>query len=592
MAGSAVEQRLAAILAADAAGYSRLMGDDAHATVAALDDCRAVFREHVVANGGRVVDTAGDSVLAAFELATKAVQAATAIQTDLAAFNEPIAEARRMRFRIGIHLGEVLHKTDGTVYGDGVNIAARLESLAVPGGVCVSANVHEVCQGKVEARFVDAGEHSVKNIARPVHAWRIAIGDADDELAAIAPAAVEPITDRPSIVVLPFDNMSRDAEQEYFSDGICEDVITELSKVPGLFVIARNSAFVYKGKAHNLPDVAAALGVRYVLEGSVRKAGNRVRVTAQLIDGASGGHLWAERYDRELEDIFAVQDEVTEAIVSQLSLRLAPEDERRAGSHGTSNMAAWDLYLRGREIAWTLTPATAIEAVRILRQVVSLDADFAAPHAMLGFTLVSQHMNGWSGAGETTLGDGIAEAETAVRLDAREPLAHFAHALGLQFAGRQEEAIAAGQRALAINANFPHAHGVIGSANLSLGRAEDSLRHLGTAMRLDPFHPNVLLHLSALGHYMLGNYQESRALLEQRMALKVETDSTPFVLAACCGRLGEPEAARQAWAQVFQANPDFSIARRRRIPFYRDMQHFEDIVDGVRLAGIDPDSTP
>ncbi|MDP6954274.1 MAG: adenylate/guanylate cyclase domain-containing protein, partial [Alphaproteobacteria bacterium] len=325
-------------------------------------------------------------------------------------------------------------------------------------------------------------------------------------------------------------------EQEYFPDGISEDVITELSKVPGLFVIARNSAFVYKGSAHNLPDVAAALGVRYVLEGSVRKVGNRVRVTAQLIDGASGGHLWAERYDRELEDIFAVQDEVTEAIVSQLSLRLAPEEKESASRHGTSNMAAWDLYLRGRESAWTLTPGSAIEAVRILRQVLSLDADFAAAHAMLGFTLVSQYMNGWGGVDETTLADGIAEAETAVRLDAREPLGHLAN-----------------------------------------------------AMRLDPFFPNVLLHLSALGHYMLGDYQGSRSLLEQRMALKVETDSTPFVLAACCGRLGEPEAARKAWQQVFQANPDFSIARRRRVPFYRDMRHFEDIVDGVRMAGIDPE---
>ncbi len=590
MTGSAVEQRLAAILAADVAGYSRLMGDDAHATVAALDDCRAVFREHIAAAGGRVVDTAGDSVLAAFELATKAVQASLAIQDGLAAFNAPLSEDRRMRFRIGIHLGEVLHKSDGTVYGDGVNIAARLESLAVPGGVCISANVHEVCQGKVEADFRDAGEHSVKNIARPVHAWRIAIGEDEAEPAG-APEAVAPITDRPSIVVLPFSNMSGDGEQEYFSDGITEDIITDISKVSGLFVIARNSSFVYKGKAHDLTEVAAALGVRYVLEGSVRKAGNRVRVTAQLIDGASGGHLWAERYDRELEDIFAVQDEVTAAIVEQLSLRLSPQ-QQGASRHGTSNLAAWDLYVRGREILWNLTPGSATKAARILRQVVALDPDFAAAHAMLGFTRTSQYMNGWGDAPETGLADGFAESEAAIALDDREPLGHFARALTLQYAGRTEEAVAAAKRAIAINANFIHGHAVLGSAMLGLGQAEAALENLHTAMRLDPHHPDVLLHLCAMAHYMLGQYEQSRARLEQRLALEVETDSSPFLLAACFGRLGQPDAAAQAWRQVFQANPDFSVAQRREHAFYRDKQHFDDIVEGIRMAGIDPDSTP
>jgi TolB-like protein len=398
--------------------------------------------------------------------------------------------------------------------------------------------------------------------------------------------------DRPSIVVLPFDNMSGDPEQSYFSDGISEDVITELSKVPGLFVIARNSAFVYKGKAQNLPDVAVALGVRYLLEGSVRKAGKRVRITAQLIDGHSGGHLWAERYDRELEDIFAVQDEVTDAIVGQLSLKLGPDEKDRVSRHGTTNMEAWDLYLRGREAAWMLTRGSCIEASKILNEVVSLDPGFAAAHAMLGFTRVSQHVNGWDDANKTGLADGLADAETAIGLDSEEPLGHFAHALGLQYAGRLEEALAAGERAVAIDANFSYAHGVIGSSVLFMGRAEAALEHLDIAMRLDPYHPNVLLHLCALAHYMLGDYRRSRTLLEQRMALKVETDSTPFVLAACLGRLGEPEAAAKAWRQVFKANADFSIAQRRQAASYRDIRHFEDIVEGLRLAGIDPDAAP
>ena len=595
MAGPAVEQRLAAILAADVAGYSRLMQDDERATLADLDDCRAVFRARIAAAGGRVVDTAGDSVLAVFALATRAVQAALTIQLDLAARNDPLLEGRRMRFRIGIHLGEVLQKHDGTVYGDGVNIAARLEGLAEPGGVCVSANVHEVAAGKLKARFADAGEHQVKNIEWPVHAWNVAPdGDdgGDDDDAPSTPAKPAPITDRPSIVVLPFDNMSGDPEQEYFSDGISEDVITGLSKVPGLFVIARNSAFVYKGKAHNLPDVAAALGVRYVLEGSVRKAGNRVRITAQLIDGVSGGHLWADRYDRELEDIFAVQDEVTEAIVDQLSLRLGPDDEDRVSRPRTTNMAAWDLFLRGREAAWTLTRGASLEASRMLEEVVSLDRDLAVAHAMLGFMRASQAVNGWTEKGGADLADGIASAETAIRLDPKEALAHFAHALGLQYAGRLEEATAAAERAIALDANLCHAHGVMGSSVLFIGKPEAALHHLDIAMRLDPYFPNVLLHLCALAHYMLGDYQSSRALLEQRMALKVETDSTPFVLASCHGRLGDRQAAARAWRQVFETNADFSVTQRRRSASYRDIRHFDDIVEGLRLAGIDPDTAP
>ena len=580
---------MAAVLAADVAGYSRLMQGDARATVVCLDECRAVFRAQVARAGGRIVDTSGDSVLAVFELATKAVEAAVAIQKDLAAFNDPMPDGRRMRFRIGVHLGEVLHKTDGTVYGDGVNIAARLESLAEPGGICVSANVHDVAADKLEAGFSYAGEHQVKNIARPVRAWRVGAGQGRAER---APAKPAPIDDRPSIVVLPFDNMSGDVEQSYFSDGITEDIITDLAKVPGLFVIARNSAFVYKGKAHNLPDVASALGVRYVLEGSVRKAGNRVRITTQLIDGKTGGHLWAERYDRELEDIFAVQDEVTATIVSQLSVRLGPDTEDEEPRRKERDLEAWDLYLRGREAAWRLTPGANDQASQILTEVVAKDPDFAAAHAMLGFTRLHHFINGWGDNAEAGLAEGLAEAKRAIELNPKEPLAHFTHALALQYAGDLEEAVKAGERAVAANSNHSFSHGVLGSSTLALGRAEEALGHFDMGMRLDPHHPNVLLHLKALCHYMLGDYESSRALLERRLAITLETDSTPFVLAACLGRLGEPEAAKKAWRQVFTVTPDFSVAKRRQTAFYRDKQHFDDIVEGLRLAGIDPDAPP
>jgi len=580
MANPEIEHKLAAVLAADVAGYSRLMQGDAHATVAALDECRAVFRTRVAAAGGRVVDMAGDSVLAVFELATKAVEAAVAIQRELAALNDPLPDSRRMRYRIGIHVGEVLHKTDGTVYGDGVNIAARLESLAEPGGICVSANVHDVAAGKLETGFSYAGEHPVKNIARPVRAWRV--GDGPQE--APKPA---PIEDRPSIVVLPFDNMSGDTEQTYFSDGITEDIITDLSKVPGLFVIARNSAFVYKGKAHNLPAVAAELGVRYVLEGSVRKAGNRVRITTQLIDGNTGGHVWAERYDRELEDIFAVQDEVTATIVGQLSLRLGP-----AQKDDKPDFEAWDLYLRGREAVWVLTQSSVDRGAQILREVVAKDPDFAAAHAVLGFARATQYINGWGDDAASGLEEGLAEIAKAIALDPKEPLAHFAHGIALQYKGKLEQAVEAGQCALAVDPNFAKAHGMLGSAVLALGRPKEALEHLERGARLDPHFPNVVFHLRAMCHYMLGDYESARADLEQRLRLTTETDATPFLLAASLGRLGEPEAAKKAWRQVFVVSPNYSVAKRRQMTIYKDKKHFDDIIEGLRLAGIDPDVTP
>ena len=312
------KRRLAAILAADVAGYSRLMGDDERATMDTLNAYRAIFRQHIADHDGRVVDTAGDSVLAVFGSVVEAVESAVEVQAQIAVSNADLAEPRRMLFRIGINLGDVIEQDDGSLYGDGVNVAARLESLAEPGGICLSESAHMQAEGKVESAFEDIGEHEVKNIAKPVRAYRVAGGDA-------APAAAEPalgIPDKPSIAVLPFTNMSGDAEQDYFSDGITEDLITELSRFRELFVIARNTTFTYKGKAVNVEQVGRDLGVRYVLEGSIRKAGNRVRITAQLIDAKTGGHVWAERYDRVLEDIFELQDEITRQMVGTLGVKL------------------------------------------------------------------------------------------------------------------------------------------------------------------------------------------------------------------------------------------------------------------------------
>ncbi len=386
------ERRLAAILSADVAGYSRLMGDDEEATLRTLTDYREIMRERIEAHAGRVVDSPGDALLAEFPSPVEAVAAAAEFQQRLGQRNDQLAEHRRMEFRIGINLGDVLHK-DGALYGDGVNVAARLESLADPGGVCVSASVREQVGERLGVAFDDMGEHEVKNIARPVHAYRVLASAGAN---AAAPDAALALPDKPSIAVLPFDNMSGDPEQAYFSDGIAEDIITALSKIGGLFVIARNSTFTYKGTAVNVQDVCRDLGVRTVLEGSVRKAGNRVRITAQLIDGATGGHLWAERYDRDLDDIFAVQDEVTAEIVAALEIKLSPGDRAKLARPEPVNVEVYDLILRGREKFMEFSKDAADEAMVLYDRALAIDPGYAPVYARLGQIYVAQGRLGWS----------------------------------------------------------------------------------------------------------------------------------------------------------------------------------------------------
>ena len=348
-----MERRLAAVLIADVVGYSRLIRADEEGTIAALKALRADLVEPAIAqHHGRIVKLMGDGMLAEFASVVDAVRAAAEMQRAVAARNAGLAADERIEFRVGINLGDVVIDGDD-IHGDGVNIAARLEALAEPGGICISDSVYEQVRDRVETPFEDAGEHVVKNIDRPVRVFRVGLGAADPApppVAAVARGGETP--DGPSIVVLPFDNMSRDPDQEYFSDGITEDIITDLSKVPGLFVIARNSAFVYKGKSFNVSDVCRELGVKFALEGSIRKAGNRVRVSAQLIDGAHGGHVWAERYDRDLTDIFEVQDEVTQRTVGALKITLTDAEKAVLEGSGTKNVEAHDCFIRGRALVF------------------------------------------------------------------------------------------------------------------------------------------------------------------------------------------------------------------------------------------------
>ena len=576
------KRRLTAIMAADAVGYSRHMSRDDQGTVAALDAARLLFRAAIEDHSGRVVDMAGDSVLATFDTASGAVAAALDVQAALAQAAVALEKNERLQFRIGVNLGEIIAKADGSVYGDGVNIAARLESLAEPGGVTISGSAHDQVDGRDLATFEFTGEKQVKNIDRPVRTFRAILADS-------APTAPHPPTpaDRPSIVVLPFDNRSGDPEQEYFSDGITEDLITELSKISSLFVIARNSAFTYKGRAVNVPDVATELGVRHVLDGSVRKAGERVRITAQLVDGSTGGQIWTDRYDRDLTDIFAVQDEVTQAIVAELSVTLTADENRRMGKNVTHDMAAYDLYLRGREQAWNHDPTANPIARRLLEEALAIEPNFAVAHAMLGFTYLIDHANEWGDDPEHALEKAGHQATRALELNDDEPIAHFVKALEAMWLKAFDSGIDHAQRAIELDPNFDHAHSALGGLYHYSGQFELALASMQTATRLSPHYSDVFLHIMGQCYYQLRDYPRAVEIFEKRIAANPATDASRVWLAASCGMLGDLERARLEWKTALGHNPDYSLTYRIQVLPYANPADLDHFLEGLCRAGIE-----
>ncbi len=422
-------RKLAAILAADVVGFSRLAGADEDRTLARLRALRSDLIDPTIdVHNGRVVKRTGDGILVEFRSVVDAVRCAIEVQNGMVERNAGLPPERRIEFRIGVHLGDVVEESDGDLMGDGVNIAARLEGIAKPGAICLSVDAYRQVRARLDLAVIDLGETQLKNIAEPVRVYSLEVGVP----AQAKPAAPEkspappPVPDKPSIAVLAFTNMSGDAEQEYFSDGISEDIITDLSRLSNLHVVARNSSFVYKKAAVSVPDVAKALGVRYVLEGSVRKAGNRVRVNAQLIDSTSGGHVWASRFDRELTDIFAIQDEVTKEIVSVLKCKLTIGEQDRLTPKRSVNVEAFEFFLRGREQAWAATRTGNIAARGLLERAIAIDPDYAAAHAVIAMTHVLDYANGFSGDPEYSLQVGLELAQRVVRMDEEEPLGHFA----------------------------------------------------------------------------------------------------------------------------------------------------------------------
>ena len=583
MAEERVQRRLAAILVADVVGYSRLMGHDETGTLAALKAHRKELIEPKSAEyHGRIVKLTGDGTLMEFGSAVDAVLFAVDVQRAIAGRNAEVPEDRRITYRMGINIGDIIIDGDD-IYGDGVNVAARLEGLADPGGICVARNVFDQVKNKVDLGFEDMGEQEIKNIAEPVRAYRVL---------SARPSAIEappPLPDKPSIAVLPFTNISGDPEQEFFADGMAEDIITALSKYRWFFVIARNSSFTYKGKTVKVQQVATELGVRYVLEGSVQRAGDRIRVNAQLIDAETGTHIWAERYDRDLADIFALQDEITEQIVSSIAPELGTAERERARRKPPASLDAWGRFQRGLWHVYHVNERDHSEAERLMREVTEIDPGFSPAYAYLAFLRYLAVIHGFAEDDAKTLAEGHALGNKAVTLDRNDPVAHFALARILTMEGEMEAAIAESKIAIGLNPNDPHGHHSLGWA-LYWGRAdaEGSLEHFNTALRLNPRDPFrwITLMMKGAALRFLKRYDE--AIEWGRAACQYpEGEFLPHLhLAATFGQAGKVDEARAEITRALELRPDLTITfmGRRYAALHPAMGN--PFFDGLREAGL------
>ncbi|WP_271899566.1 adenylate/guanylate cyclase domain-containing protein [Candidatus Phyllobacterium onerii] len=588
-------RKIAAILVSDVVGYSRLAGADEDRILARLRTLRSDLIDPTIAvHHGRVVKRTGDGSLVEFRSVVDAVRCAIEVQNAMVERNAGLPPERRIEFRIGIHLGDVVEESDGDLMGDGVNIAARLEGICEPGSICLSEPAYWQVKARLDLVIDDRGAVQLKNIADPVRVYSLHVGLAAQPKSAASAetyasggrAASPSIPDKPSIAVLAFNNMSGDAEQEYFSDGISEDIITDLSKLSELHVIARNSSFVYKKAAVSVPDMAKALGVRYLLEGSVRKAGNRVRVTAQLIDSSSGGHVWASRFDRDLTDIFAVQDEVTQEIVSALKLKLTADERDQLARERAVNVEAYEFLLRGREQSLACTRPGNIAARNLAGAAIAIDPAYAAARALIAFTHVLDYINAWSTDPENSLRTGLELAQQAVAMDEQQPNGHFALGMACMWSRDLDRARAEAQRGLALSPNSIDLLMLMAHIQIFSGDPKGALETLDASMLLDPHYPEVLLQFLADAHFSLADYEQAVTALKERLARNPQSDIAHALLASCYGHLGRPEESRRAWEQALQLNPAFSIERRRRVLPFQYPEDFQRRVEGLRKAGL------
>ena len=586
-----MERRLAAILAADVVGYTRLMGADETGTLRRLTALRREHLEPLIAeHRGRVVKLMGDGLLVEFASVVDATACALAWQERVTAQQAESDEDARLRFRIGINLGDVIIEGED-IHGDGVNLAARLEPLAEPGGICVSGSVYEQVRNKIDGAFRDLGPQELKNVAQPVQAYALTSGAVAQEsvVAPAGPAAAEGKGDEgPSIAVLPFKNLSGDADQEYFADGVSEDLITALSRNRWLMVIARNSSFTYKGETVDLKLVGAQLGVRYVLDGSLRKGGNRVRIAAQLIDAGAGKQIWAESYDRVLEDIFAVQDEVTGAIVAAIAPELGKAEQQRATAKTAESLSAWELYQRGMWHLYRRTKEDLAEACRLFEAALALDPGLCPACAGLVDAYYYEVVLGLAVSAEDNRSKALEVARRAVELDPDDAAAHCA--MGKARIVRQEHALAVPdlQHAIELNPSLAWAHYGIGAATVFSGQAEQAVAHLQDAIRLSPRDQHMGSFMVRLAEAYLLQRDYPHAVEWARKSLQQQGFqwSRYAALLAALGFLGEREQAAQVLAECLAARPDFSVAMVRGGHLYTDGAALEHYLEGLRQAGV------
>ena len=582
MADARTQRRLAAILAADVAGYSRLMGNDEEGTLAALKAShREVIDPKVAEHRGRIVNSPGDSVLVEFASAIDATRCAVEIQKEMAERNSVIPEDRRVEFRIGINVGDVIVDGKGDIYGDGVNIAARVESLARPGAICLSDEAYKQIKGKVAIDVSDMGEQQLKNILQPVRIYGIRFGE--------APAL--PIPDKPSIAVLPFENLSGDPKQEYFADGVSEDIMTELSRFSDLFVIARNSSFKYKGKIVDLRQVGRELGVRYVLEGSIRRGGDRIRISAQLIDSGTGTHRWAERYDRELMDLFQIQDEVARTIAAILAAHVNKAEAERTLLKPPAAWQAYDHYMRAAaawasfQSSWKLE--NLVEARRHLADSLRIDPKYARAYSLMASTHRAAWLNPLNDEylNPSALDRAIALARTAIELDPNLPEAYAELAYTIIRKRNFDAAAAAAERAIALNPNFVDYR--IAQVLFSVGAPARAIEIAKAQMRLDPFHPHFAPLMVGVAHYLLKQYEQAQRWLREASGRAPNHQYGHAFLAATYAQLGQLEDARAETAEVLRLNPKYTIGgTQKQVSNFKRAEDMEHLVDGLRKAGL------
>ena len=628
MADEGFKRKLTAILSADVEGYSRLMGDDEEATVRTLTSYREVLTTLIQQHNGKVLDSPGDNLLAEFVSVVDAVQCAVAVQKEIKSRNDQLPENRRMQFRIGINLGDVIQE-DERIYGDGVNIAARLEGLSEPGGICISKTAFDHIESKLPYGYDFMGNQTVKNIAKPVGAYRVLMdrrvtfaGKSADEKpsalrrmpilagvvavlvlavgvgiwqfymrrSSIDPASENkmtfPLPDKPSIAVLPFANMSGDPEQEYFSDGLTEEIITALSKVPKLFVIARNSVFTYKGKPVKVNQVAEELGVRYVLEGSIRKAGDQIRITAQLIDALSGHHLWAERYDRNLKEIFAVQDELTKNIITALQVKLTEGEQVRSSAKGTNNLEAYLKYLQSMVTVRQFNIESNALAKQLAQEAIALDPEYAMAYRALS---TAHQMDVWLGTSKSpkqSKAKAMELLQKAIELDPTYAEAHGHLGFVFSMMGEHDKAVAKAEQAVALNPNSAYAHMVLGHTLRFAGRHEEAIPEYKKAIRLNPMPPTNYLFGLGMAYFWTGQYEE--AIKWCKKAVRQDPDSflTRLMMTQVYSLSGREEEARAEAAEVLRINPKFSVDKWEKASTVKKKTEKERSMAALRKAGL------